>query len=603
MLQMIDVEVAYGRTAGVPAGGVTVIMGHNGAGKTTLLRAAVDCCRCAPGACCSTARTSPRCRRTNGSPADWRTCRRGSKSFGQMTTMENLQLVADGRRRGQALLDESLDLFPALKSLLGRRAGLLSGGQRQQLAIARALVAEPRLLILDEPTEGIQPSVVTEIEETILALTRRGELSVLMSSTSASRSPRRAPTPCSRPGGSRRRARAVPRPSSMSGRRCRSERSACLGRQGGSRSSRGASMTLYTDIPTRTEIDALWETAGPASVSLYVPTEPASSGAAERIAFKTAPRDGQARPRRVGGGLRRPRGGRRVLAAPGAHARGVRHARLGAHVPTAQPPRGGGRRGKRLHVKPLMRAVTFPQTAFVLALAQGSVRLLETVPDAAPEVVRVPDMPSDVASAVGKSSIKERAPIRKLQGDEGQKVRMRQYARQIDHALREVLPGHGVPLVVAATEPLDAIFRSVCRYPDLVPETVAGNPESTSDADVVAAARDVLDRYYAAGLAELKELFEQRAGQNRTSLDVATVARLATNGAVDTLFLDIDAVVPGTVAADGAVTFADDLAPGTVGVADEVARRAWLTGARLVAVRRAEVPGGGDLAAILRYAV
>ncbi len=160
-----------------------------------------------------------------------------------------------------------------------------------------------------------------------------------------------------------------------------------------------------------------------------------------------------------------------------------------------------------------------------------------------------------------------------------------------------------MPLVIAATEPLDAIFRSVCRYPDVVPETAAGSPENISDVDLVAAARAVLDRYYADRLAELKERFEQRASQNRTSLDVATVARLATQGAVDTLFLDIDAVVPGTVAADGAVTFADELASGTVGVTDEIARRAWLSGARLVAVRREDVPGGGDLAAILRYAI
>jgi hypothetical protein len=76
----------------------------------------------------------------------------------------------------------------------------------------------------------------------------------------------------------------------------------------------------------------------------------------------------------------------------------------------------------------------------------------------------------------------------------------------------------------------------------------------------------------------------------------------ATDGVVDTLFLDIDAVVPGTVA-DGAVEFAEEQGAGTIGVADEVARRAWLSGARLVAVRRADVPGGGDLAAILRYAV
>jgi urea transport system ATP-binding protein len=97
-----------------------------------------------------------------------------------MTCEENLRVVADGRRNGAALVAEALDLFPTLKRVLGRRAGLLSGGQRQQLAIARALITEPRLLVLDEPTEGIQPSVVTEIEHAILALTHRGGLSVLL---------------------------------------------------------------------------------------------------------------------------------------------------------------------------------------------------------------------------------------------------------------------------------------------------------------------------------------------------------------------------------------------------------------------------------------
>src|ERR1044071_7940965 len=96
--------------------------------------------------------------------------------FPQMTTMENLQLVSNNT----AALSEVFDLFPALKGLLGRRAGLLSGGQRQQLSIARTWLTKPRMLILDEPTEGIQPNVVADIERVIVELTQRGDLSVLL---------------------------------------------------------------------------------------------------------------------------------------------------------------------------------------------------------------------------------------------------------------------------------------------------------------------------------------------------------------------------------------------------------------------------------------
>ena len=80
----------------------------------------------------------------------------------------------------RAAIDGVLDTFPALRDLLARRAGLLSGGQRQQLAIARTLLTKPLMLILDEPTEGIQPNVVAEIESVITALTARGDLSVLL---------------------------------------------------------------------------------------------------------------------------------------------------------------------------------------------------------------------------------------------------------------------------------------------------------------------------------------------------------------------------------------------------------------------------------------
>ncbi|WP_019932467.1 urea ABC transporter ATP-binding subunit UrtE [Nocardia sp. BMG111209] len=192
MLELVDVHAGYGRTEvihgvslTVPDDGVAAIMGHNGAGKTTLLRAVVGLLPVRSGQIrfdgevISKLSPSRRVRRGIAYVPQ------GQQSFPQLSTAENLQVVADGRRNGKALIDDALELFPALRELLSRKAGLLSGGQRQQLAIARALITEPRLLILDEPTEGIQPSVVAEIERTVIDLTQRttggkGRLSVLL---------------------------------------------------------------------------------------------------------------------------------------------------------------------------------------------------------------------------------------------------------------------------------------------------------------------------------------------------------------------------------------------------------------------------------------
>jgi urea transport system ATP-binding protein len=187
MLEIDDVRVGYHRSTvlhgvrvEVPRDAVTAVLGHNGAGKSTLLRAAVGLLTPQSGHVRldgeDITRRKPHERVARGMAY----VPQGQQAFPHLTTAENLQLVADGRRRGKEAIAEALDLFPALRNLSNRRAGLLSGGQRQQLAIARALVTGPRILLLDEPTEGIQPSVVAEIEETILALAARGGLSVLL---------------------------------------------------------------------------------------------------------------------------------------------------------------------------------------------------------------------------------------------------------------------------------------------------------------------------------------------------------------------------------------------------------------------------------------
>ncbi|WP_369266311.1 urea ABC transporter ATP-binding subunit UrtE [Streptomyces harbinensis] len=186
MLRVEDLTAGYGRSRvlhgvslEVPGEAVTAVLGHNGAGKSTLLRAALGLIGAGSGRVWFEDEDVTRL------PAHQRVRRgmayvpQGQQSFPQLTALENLRLVADGRRDGRAALDEALDLFPALRSLGTRRAGLLSGGQRQQLAIARALITRPRLLLLDEPTEGIQPSVVAEIQRTVIELGERG-LSVLL---------------------------------------------------------------------------------------------------------------------------------------------------------------------------------------------------------------------------------------------------------------------------------------------------------------------------------------------------------------------------------------------------------------------------------------
>jgi Bacterial archaeo-eukaryotic release factor family 11 len=242
--------------------------------------------------------------------------------------------------------------------------------------------------------------------------------------------------------------------------------------------------------------------------------------------------------------------------------------------------------------------------AFVLALAQGSVRLIEVSADVEPTEVALPDMPQDAASAAGRSSIADRAPVRRIQGDEGRKLRLRQYARKVDQALRPFLRGLDVPLILAAAEPLDSIYRSVNSYPRLAPTGIGGNPERTPDAELAAGARDVLDELYARELQATHELFERRRSEGRGLVDIGDVARAATFGAVDTLLIDIDEVVPGSVDEDtGAVTLADAPTAAGYGVVDEIARRSWLAGATVLAVRREDVPDGASVAAILRYRI
>lgn len=165
----------------VPEQSVVALMGRNGVGKTTTLKCVVGLVKPVSGSI-SLVNNS-----LNGVRAEERArsgigyVPQGRDIFPNLTVWENLQisLVVHGKKaNGQ--VDRVLQLFPVLKEMLKRKGGVLSGGQQQQLAIARALLTEPKVLILDEPTEGIQPNIIDQIGDTLVKIRKEGKMSILL---------------------------------------------------------------------------------------------------------------------------------------------------------------------------------------------------------------------------------------------------------------------------------------------------------------------------------------------------------------------------------------------------------------------------------------
>ncbi len=370
---------------------------------------------------------------------------------------------------------------------------------------------------------------------------------------------------------------------------------------------------LHVDIPGAAAYKALAAVRSDACVSLYVETTPITQHAdASRIAFQNLAREAMAQLEAAG--FDKPRAADlaehfddiaedddfwavqaqslAVLATPDS----VRTFRLANRLtPTAQV-------SDRFHLKPLLRAITFPHSGYVLALSENEARLVQFFADAAPSEVRVPDMPRDAASAVGKSSINDRAHSGRLAGSEGKKVRLRQYARAVEAALRPVLAGQTAPLILASNPPLESIFRSVCSYPHIAAEGFREAVDRMTPAELAAAARPILDAGYAAEVAEVRALYAARLDQHRATTDVAQAARAAAMGAIEALMVDMDTAVPGLIdETTGEVLFVEAEGPDSYGVVDQIATMAMGAGARVLAVRGADLPGGAALAAVLRY--
>lgn len=188
MLKVRDIETAYDRTQvlfgvsfDVEAEQLVCLMGHNGAGKTSLMNTIMGIMPATAGDVEfegeDITKLSPSQRVKRGIAY----VPQGREGFPHLTVMENLQVVLDAtKHKDKAAIDEALDLFPRLVPILERTSGFLSGGQKQQLAIARALITRPKLMLLDEPTEGIQPSIILEIEEAIVELNKSRDMAILL---------------------------------------------------------------------------------------------------------------------------------------------------------------------------------------------------------------------------------------------------------------------------------------------------------------------------------------------------------------------------------------------------------------------------------------
>ena len=187
MLAVNAIEVFYAESRvlsrlslAVGQGQVVCVMGRNGVGKTTLLKTVMGLLAPRHGAVVFNGTDITRLPPYERALLGISYAPQGREIFPTLTVWENLVLGARNKRPSKDSLDYVLSLFPSLSQTLGKRGGDLSGGQQQQLAIARALISDPKLLLLDEPTEGIQPSIVQEIEAVLQRIRQEGSRSILL---------------------------------------------------------------------------------------------------------------------------------------------------------------------------------------------------------------------------------------------------------------------------------------------------------------------------------------------------------------------------------------------------------------------------------------
>lgn len=371
---------------------------------------------------------------------------------------------------------------------------------------------------------------------------------------------------------------------------------------------------LYLDIPTQAQIDRLAQKRNPAAVTIYLAATPLTQESdLTRISLKNHAREALTQLQDAGADKRAITAIEEQLAELDDDEDFWAHQANGLALFVTPDKMRSFRLPTRLedsvhvsdrfHLKPLLRSISFANQAWVLALAEGGVRLIDVPADGAADEVQVPDLPADAYEAVGRVKLNEGAPNSGNQIGDGKKMRLRQYVRVVGDALDKFLGDSDRPLILAATDPLRSFFRQRSDYAGLTDETIDGNPEHKTPAQLADAARPIIAAHQQAKIATLRDLYADRDGAGRASADMAQIARAAVAGAVDTLLVDMNSVTPGELHDDGSFTLSDTDDAVAYGIADQIALKVREAGGRVIAVRHEDLPDGADgMAAILRWA-
>lgn len=259
--------------------------------------------------------------------------------------------------------------------------------------------------------------------------------------------------------------------------------------------------------------------------------------------------------------------------------------------------------GDRFDTGPLIRATTFAHSGFVLALTKGSVQLLALESDASCHEVELTGLPEDLGLELQTADNEGRMDRQRADGNQRPKAQRRDYCSRAQDAVLQQINGSNHPLVLAASSDLEPAYREINTYRRLVEEGITANPASLGLDQLARRGREVLDRNYAAQLADWRERFGSLRAHGRASAKLREIARAATAGQVDVLLFDLTAEREGTIDEYGNVTPSDEPTAHTYGLADEVAARVLRSGGTVKAVRGADLPDGAKIAATFRSAV